>query len=139
MGEYVLNLNDFKERAVFDDEIGRYSYPVDIHASRSGDQAYQEYKVDFDTLRYKKGESYGVPYRTLIPKKLSNVWVAGRCVSTDRYIQSSIRVMPGCYLTGQAAGTAAALALKKKTDTRGVSVSELQSLLKKAGMYLPNC
>jgi hypothetical protein len=139
MGDYVLDLNDFQKRAVFDDEIGRYTYPVDIHASRSGDEAYQEYKVDFDTLRYGKGESYGVPYRILTPKKLSNVWVAGRCVSTDRYMQSSIRVMPGCYLTGQAAGTAAAIAGKKDTDARGVSVTELQQQLKQAGMYLPNC
>ncbi len=139
MADYVLNLEDFKKRAVFEDEIGRYKYPVDIHASTSGDEAYQEYKVDFDTLRYGKGESYGVPYRVLTPKKLTNVWVAGRCVSTDRYMQSSIRVMPGCYLTGQAAGTAAAMATKKDTDTRGVSVTELQQILKKAGMYLPNC
>ncbi len=139
MGDYVLDLEDFKERAIFEDEIGRYKYPVDIHASRSGDEAYQEYKTDFDTLRYGRGESYGVPYRILTPQKLSNVWVAGRCVSTDRYMQSSIRVMPGCYLTGQAAGVAAAIAKEKGTDTRGIKVNELQKRLKKMGMYLPHC
>jgi hypothetical protein len=75
----------------------------------------------------------------LLPKNLSNVLVAGRCVSSDRYIQSSIRVMPGCFITGQAAGVAAALAIEKRTDTRGFSVSELLRRLKSAGAFLPNC
>ena len=90
-------------------------------------------------MRYKKGESYGIPYRILVPQKLSNVLVAGRCVSSDRYIQGSIRVMPGCFITGQAAGVAAAIAIEKNTDTRGFAIAELQKRLKKMGAYLPNC
>jgi len=139
MGDYVLNLDDFKRRAVFDDEIGRYCYPVDIHAARSDQASYDEYARDFQNLRYGQGESYGVPYRVLVPQKLTNVLVAGRCVSSDRYIQSSIRVMPGCFITGQAAGVAAAIALERGTDTRGVPVTELQSRLKSIGAFLPNC
>ena len=115
VGDYVLNVEDFKRRAVFDDEIGRYCYPVDIHAARSDQASYDEYARDFKNLRYDKGESYGVPYRVLLPNGLSNVLVAGRCVSSDRYIQSSIRVMPGCFITGQAAGVAAAIAIEKGT------------------------
>ncbi|UCG47602.1 MAG: FAD-dependent oxidoreductase [Phycisphaerales bacterium] len=139
MGDYILNLDDFKKRAVFDDEIGRYSYPVDIHSSKPGDEGYEKYAKDFKTLRYGKGENYGIPYRILVPKKLSNLLIAGRCVSTDRYMQSSIRVMPGCFITGQAAGIAAAIAVEKSTDTRGVPVAELQQRLKKIGAFLPNC
>ena len=138
MGDYVLNLDDFKRRAVFDDEIGRYCYPVDIHAAKSDQASYEEYARDFKSLRYGQGESYGVPYRVLVPKGLSNVLVAGRCVSSDRYIQSSIRVMPGCFITGQAAGVAAAIALEKGTDTRGVPVPDLQARLKSVGAFLPN-
>lgn len=138
MGDYVLNLDDFKRRAVFDDEIGRYCYPVDIHAARSDQASYEEYARDFKSLRYGRGESYGVPYRVLVPKGLSNVLVAGRCVSSDRYIQSSIRVMPGCFITGQAAGVAATIALEQGTDTRGVPVPELQARLKAVGAFLPN-
>lgn len=139
MGDYVLNLDDFKARAVFEDEIGRYSYPVDIHASKPDAASYAEFEKEFRTLRYGKGESYGIPYRVLVPQKLSNVLVAGRCVSTDRYLQGSIRVMPGCYITGQAAGVAAAIAIEKNTNTRGFPVTELQSRLKKMGAFLPNC
>ena len=138
-GDYVLCLDDFKKRAVFPDEIGRYCYPVDIHASKPDAANYKQFAEEFKTLRYKQGESYGIPYRVLVPQKLSNVLVAGRCVSSDRYIQGSIRVMPGCFITGQATGVAAAIAIEKGADTRGVPVPELQARLKKLGGYLPNC
>ncbi len=69
--------------------------------------SYERYAKDFKTLRYGKGESYGIPYRCLVPRGLSNVLVAGRCVSPDRSMQSSIRVMPDCIITGQAIGVAA--------------------------------
>jgi hypothetical protein len=46
--------------------------------------------------------------------------------------------MPGCFITGQAAGVAASLAVEKNTDTRGVEVRELQDRLKKMGGFLPN-
>ena len=138
MGEYVLNLEDFKSRATFSDEIGRYSYAVDIHAAKPDMASYQRYAKEFHELRYGKGESYGIPYRSLVPQKLRNVLVAGRCISTDRYLQSSIRVMPGCFITGQAIGVAAALAAKQDCDARRVPVVELQRRLKAMGAYLPN-
>lgn len=138
MGDYVLNLEDFKSRAVFDDEIGRYSYPVDIHPTSPDVKHFATFMDEFKNLRYGKGESYGVPYRTLVPRELENVLVAGRCISSDRGIQGSIRVMPGCYITGQAAGVAAALAIEGDTDTRGFDVAELQGRLKKMGGFLPN-
>jgi hypothetical protein len=83
--------------------------------------------------------SYGIPYRCLVPRKLTNVLVAGRCVSTDRYMQSSIRVMPGCFITGQAIGVAAAICAKQGCDTRSVPMPELHRRLKNLGAYLPNC
>ena len=139
LGDYVLNLQDFKSRAVFPDEIGRYSYAVDIHAAKPDLASYRRYAASFKTLRYGKGESYGIPYRCLVPRKLTNVLVAGRCVSTDRYMQSSIRVMPGCFITGQAIGVAAAICAQQGCDTRGVPLPALQRRLKDLGAYLPNC
>ncbi|HEY3324902.1 MAG TPA: FAD-dependent oxidoreductase [Planctomycetota bacterium] len=139
MGDYVLNLEDFKKRAVFEDEIGRFSYPVDIHASTPDAKNFAKFEDEFHALRYKKGENYGIPFRTLLPKNVRNLLVAGRCISSDRYIQGSVRVMPGCFITGQAAGMAAAMALDKDADPRKISVQELQSRLKKMGAFLPNC
>lgn len=138
IGDYVMVLDDFLNRAVFDDEIGRYAYPVDIHASDSSKESFSKFEKEHKSYRYKKGENYGIPYRILTPAGLDNVLVSGRCVSCDRYIQSSIRVMPGCYITGQAAGMAAAIAAEQNTHIRGFDVRELQRRLKKMGAFLPN-
>lgn len=139
MGDYVLCLEDFKKRACFDDEIGRYAYPVDIHASKPGRDDFAKFETEFAELRYGIGESYGIPYRALTPRGLGNTLVAGRCISCDRYIQGSVRVMPGCFITGQAAGLAAAMASEREdADIRALSIIELQRRLASMGAYLPN-
>jgi hypothetical protein len=138
VGDYVMTLEDFNKRASFDDEIGRYAYPVDIHPRSTNKADYEKFVQEYQTMRYKKGESYGLPYRSLLVKGLENVLVAGRCISTDRYMQSSIRVMPCCFITGQGAGMAAALAITDQVDLRHVDIHRLQSSLKKIGAYLPN-
>jgi hypothetical protein len=138
IGDYILDIRDFKSQAVFKDEIGRYSYPIDIHIAKPDKENYEKFLKEFTTLRLGKGESYGIPYRVLTPKGLKNVLVAGRCVSTDRNMQASIRVMPGCYITGQAAGVAAAMMVEGKTDSRSIDIRELQVRLKKLGAFLPN-
>ena len=136
--DYTLNVNDFRSRAVFEDEIGRYSYPVDIHVMSTDKAEYERFEQEYiKDLRYGVGESYGIPYRCLIPKKLSNVLVAGRCIGTDRQMQASVRVMPGCFLTGQAAGSAAALASDCE-DVRRIEIDALKQALLKLGAYLPN-
>ena len=86
-------------------------------------------------MRYKKGESYGIPLRSLIPASFSNAFVAGRCMGTDRQMEASIRVQPGCYIVGQAAGTAAAMAVDRQ-DSRSVNAQMLQRELIKGGAYL---
>jgi hypothetical protein len=138
MGDYVLCMDDFASRAVFEDEIGRYCYPVDLHATVPTREAQEKALHEFKTLRYGKGESYGIPYRSLVPQGINNLLVAGRCLSADRPMQGSVRVMPGCYITGQAAGMAAALMVEHETSSRGIDVQELQSRLKGMGAYLPN-
>lgn len=138
IGDYILNIDDFRDLSCFEDEIGRYSYPIDIHIAKPDKDSYDDFLKEFTTMRLGKGESYGIPYRILTPKGLDNTLVAGRCVSTDRSMQASIRVMPGCYITGQAAGVAAALAAKAGTDTRVVAPRDVQKALKDLGAYLPN-
>ena len=136
--DYTLNVDDFINRSVFEDEIGRYCYPVDIHVMSTDKEEYERFSKEYRTsLRYKNGESYGIPYRCLIPVSFKNALVAGRCIGTDRQMQASIRVMPGCFITGQAAGTAAALACEEQ-DVRKISIKELQQSLVKGGAYLPN-
>lgn len=137
-GEYTLCAQDFLDRAVFEDEIGRYCYPVDIHIMSPDKQAYEAFKAEYARFSYGPGESYGIPYRCLIPQKLTNVLTAGKCISADRQMQASVRVMPGCYITGQAAGIAASLACRRGGQTRDIDIHQLQSLIMEAGGYLPN-
>ncbi len=138
VGDYVLSGKDFSDRAVFDDEIGRYAYPIDIHAMKPDKDAYIKFSKEYEKdMRYSVGESYGIPYRALTPSKLTNVLVAGRCISTDRQMQGSVRVMPGCYITGQAAGIAASLSCEKE-DIRSFDIRELQKKICDIGGYLPN-
>ena len=139
MGDYVLCLEDYKKRAVFNDEIGRYAYSIDIHPLSVGKDSYEKHRKQFDQeFRYGKGESYGIPYRTLTPRGIDNLLVAGRCVSTDQMVQGSLRVMPGCFITGQAAGIAAAMAAGSGVSVHRLDVKDLQRRLKAFGAYLPN-
>jgi hypothetical protein len=136
-GEYVLNFDDYIARRTFDDEVGRLSYPVDIHSSTTDAKEQMEVVTRQYETKMGPGESYGIPYRALVVKGLDNSLVAGRCVSTDRAVQSSLRVMPGCFVTGHAAGAGAALAAKGKGNVRGVDTDELRDLLRKQGAYVP--
>jgi hypothetical protein len=139
IGDYVLSLDDYKKRAVFEDEIGRYAYPIDNHPIKPGKDTIKQHREEFDQkYHYKKGESYGIPYRILLPKKVDNLFVAGRCVSADRMVHGSIRVMPACFITGQAAGMAAALVSQEQKTSRQIDISKLLAELKKFGAFLPN-
>lgn len=135
--DYTLCKNDFLRRAVFEDEIGRYCYQVDIHEKKPGSAEYARFCEEYASLRYKKGESYGIPYRCLVPVSFTNVLVAGRCIGSDGAMQGSVRVMPGCFLTGQAAGAAASLCCDTE-DVRKVPFPALADALQSLGAYLPN-
>lgn len=137
-GEYVLTVEDYDARASFEDEIGRNANPLDVHASRC-DKGCQDSSYGLERQQqYPPGESYGIPYRCLIPRRLENVLVAGRCVSTDRLMHGSMRVMPGCFVTGQAAGVAAAMAARKTGGAvRDIDTGELRETLTGQGAYLP--
>ncbi len=136
-GDYRLIREDYETRAIFPDEIGRFNYWLDVHAAEPDPEQFTQH-LALRTNPLQDGESYGIPYRALTPKTLSNLLVAGRCISTDRYLQSSMRVMPGCFITGQAAGMAAALAVEGHTDTRAIAIPALQRRLLAMGAFLPN-
>ncbi len=137
--DYRMVLDDFMRRAVFDDEIGRYCYPIDIHSATNDKAGYEAFRKEHTTLRCLAGESYGISYRALAVRGLENLLTAGRCIGADRYMQSSLRVMPGCYITGQAAGIAAAVACDARdADIHHLDVKAVQSRLISIGAYLPN-
>jgi glycine/D-amino acid oxidase-like deaminating enzyme len=145
LGDYVLVLDDYLARRSFVDEICRNAYNIDVH--RENDMAAvlaanktPEELQQADERKVKqlgKGESYGVPYRCLTPRGLKNVLVAGRCISTDRQVNGSVRIMACCLTTGEAAGMAAAMAAATDQDVHAVDTGRLRACLREQGACLP--
>lgn len=80
--------------------------------------------------------AYQIPYRSLLPVNIDNLLVAGRCLSSDHVAESSLRAISCCTLTGQAAGTAAALTVRDHTVTRNIDIRELRGSLEQQGVDL---
>jgi hypothetical protein len=130
IGEYVLTSDDVLHYRKFDDVIALGNWPIDLHDPTGGTK-----QADIGIL-LKRDRAYQIPYRCLLPKKMDNLLVAGRCISTTREANGSTRVMPICMAIGQAAGTAAALAVAQKTGLRNLEVSALQKRLLEQGAIL---
>ncbi len=108
-GEYVLTIDDYLQRKHFNDDIANNCYWIDCHSVNNKENTYY---TDDPNWFYKKGETHGIPFRCLLPKGIGNLLVAGRCISVERTVLASTRVMPNCLSTDEAAGIAAALAIK---------------------------
>jgi len=121
LGEYVLTREDILQMREFRDVIARGCHPFDIHSPSQTVNQHVEW--------LKPGDSYGIPYQSLIPRKIENLILAGRCISTTHEAHASTRVMGTCMATGQAAGTAAALAIKENTTPRHLDVSIIRGTL----------
>jgi len=127
VGPYQLTEDDVLGCADFDDTIGVNGWPVEAHVA--GD-------VEF---RFAPRESRGfnqLPYRMLVPQHVDNLLVAGRCASMTQRGQSSGRVTGPCFAMGQAAGTAADIALASGTTAAAVDTAVLQRRLEQDGAYL---
>lgn len=121
-GLYTLTVDDLKACVKFEDSIAACNYDIDIHNPEgTGTSHYY----------FKEGTYYTIPYRCLIPKDTDNLLVAGRCISGSHEAQASFRIMPTCCCTGQAAGTAAAVAVQDKTTAAGADIQKIQAILKK--------
>lgn len=128
VGEYTLTYEDLSSGKHFDDVIALCGYPLDIHSPTGAGGG--------STGELPTANVYEIPYRSLVPRDLDNLLVAGRCVSATHEALSAIRVMPPAFAMGQAAGTAAALAIEWGRPPRDVPVPQLQDLLLRQGAYL---
>ena len=127
-GLRTLTVNDVLNCVVPEDSVLIAANSVDVHG-RFGPTS-NEY------ITIPEGKYYGIPYGCLVPETHSNLLVAGRCLSADSESAGAVRVMPPCMAMGQAAGTAAALALKENCDVRKLDVDLLRSELKKNNVEL---
>ncbi len=113
-GEYLLKMEDAEKGRDFDDAVLRSTLSI------------------FE----KRGVVYSIPYRCLIPKKIKNLIVAGRCISVEPELMDSIREIPVCMATGQAAGVAASLSAGTGIWFRDLDVKSLQTGLAAQGINL---
>jgi 2-polyprenyl-6-methoxyphenol hydroxylase-like FAD-dependent oxidoreductase len=123
LGDYVLNGQDVLEGRKFADGIAQCSYPIDIHDPQGPRGRLEGIHADH----------YEIPYRCLVPRQVSNLLVAGRPISADHEGAASARVIPPCYATGQAAGTAASLSLQQSVSPREVDIEHLRKTLQEQG------
>jgi hypothetical protein len=136
VGEYRLDMAHFRARRKSFDDIACYHNETDVHVvGRSTADIRRRQNTDIDVW-LKPGEHYGIPYRTLIPKGVGNLLVAGRGLSCDRIMHGSVRPMPACFATGEAAGLAAALAARGNGRVRDVNLRALQQGLLRRGAFI---
>ena len=125
IGEHVLTVEEVLQGKKFDDGVGANAWPVEVVSAE---------KRKFVFL---KGDDFHtIPYRSLIPKMMENLLMAGRFMSCTHDAQASIRVMGPACVMGQAVGTAAALSIKEGVTPRKLGVKLLQQELEAAGAFL---
>lgn len=138
LGEYVLDYDDYVARRKFPDQIAIFAKAIDIHVYDCTEEQYQRYYTEFNEIdRYAPGEYYGIPYGVLVPKGSQNLWVAGRCVSTDVKVQGSLRVQPAASMMGQAAGVAAVQSIATGQPACALDTEALVQSLRKQDANLP--
>ena len=126
-GEYLLTENDLKDCVKFDDAIAAGNYDIDIHNPEGSGTSHYYFPA---------GTWYTIPYRSLQPKNADNLLVAGRCISSTHEAQASYRIMPIVATLGQAAGIAAAVALKQGTGVKQADIREIQRVLLSEGAFI---
>lgn len=126
-GVHILTEEELKNCTKFEDGVALGNYDIDIHnPAGSGTSHYY----------FKDGEYYTIPYRSLLPKELDNLLVAGRCISAKHEAQASVRIMPICACMGEAAGTAIAVAHHTGTNTHTVNIEKIREKLTENGAIL---
>jgi hypothetical protein len=121
-GEYVLRLQDIQQGVFPDDKVAEAWYDLD------------PWGMNLSKVQ-KVVPPYGSPYRSLIPLGVEGLLTAGRIISGTHIAASSYRVQPICSNTGEAAGTAAAMAAAANTGVRNIDIKKLQANLDGYGLF----
>lgn len=125
-GEYRLTREDVLGAKQFEDAIGLCGAPVEDHHSGA----------DTRWAYLPEGETVGIPFRTLVPQKVENLLVAGRCFSATHDAHAAVRSMAQCMAMGQAAGCASAHCVARRQSPRELPIPALQDALRNLGATL---
>jgi FAD dependent oxidoreductase len=132
IGQHVLNEEDIMKSRSFDDAVATGCWYLDLHPNKTTLGRANDFKPE----KVQPGP-YDIPYRALLPQKIENLLVAGRCHSATRGAHASTRVTVTAMAMGEAAGTAAAMALKAKTEVSLLDGQKVRETLsaRKAGPF----
>jgi hypothetical protein len=138
VGEYELDVDDYMARRKFPDQIALFNKFIDIHPYDASDAEWERFRADAEQQkRLSPGEAFGIPYGILVPRGWENLWVAGRCASSDVETHGSIRVQPAAAMMGQAAGTAAVQSIQTGKSGGDLDTAVLVESLRRQGAHLP--
>jgi hypothetical protein len=126
-GHYALTGEDVVSCASFADTIGVNGWPIEAHVAGDVQWRWPE--------KGSRGYNH-LPYRMLLPLGITNLLVAGRCASMTHEGQSAARVSGGCFVMGEAAGTAAHLSIASGVALGDVETGALHRTLENAGVFL---
>lgn len=126
IGETVITAEDYINCIHYPDSVCYAFYPIDLHVLNGIEQKF-----------HKENTVSEVPFTALIPKNSKRILCAGRCISSDTYANSALRVEAVCMATGQVAGCAAAIAAKQETDIKNICFEELSTTLKNMKCIVP--
>ncbi|MEO6003900.1 MAG: FAD-dependent oxidoreductase [Opitutus sp.] len=147
MGVYLMTEHDVQNRTLFSDEVAYGGWFLDLHtpggllAPTSEPASAEGYKPTSDYSQKSYVGPYGLPLRSLISRDVDNLMMAGRNISVTRAALGTARVMATTALMGQAAGTAAVVALAEKRSPANLlpgDVAMIQQALLRDGCFLPN-
>jgi hypothetical protein len=130
LGRYVLTRDDVMSARDAWDAVARCGAPLEDHDG--GEATVWEYIGGAKP----SGDTYGIPYRCLLPVDIDGLLVAGRCLSATHDAHASVRSMAQCMAMGQAAGTAAAMGVRAEVQPGDLDVDELRTQLTKDGVIL---
>lgn len=123
-GRYTLTVEDVYEERTSSEGVAVCAFPIDIHDPTGADLQWVRRKQDF---------CYDIPYGVMVPQKIGNLLVTGRCISATHEALASARISATAMALGQAAGTAACLALDQKVAFDHLDVAHLQQELRRQG------
>jgi hypothetical protein len=127
IGEYELTDEDLVAGTSFEDAVASCCYPVDIHVAEAGKSI----------LKMIGGKGYyTIPYRSLISAGEPRMIAAGRCISSQRAAFASLRIIGTAMALGEAAGTAASLALSRGCDFRDLPAEQLGKTLEEQNLRI---
>ncbi len=128
VGQHVLTEDDLMQHRSFDDAIATGCWYLDLHPNKTTVGSAN----DFNPTKVQP-EPYDIPYRSLLPRQIENLLVAGRCHSATRGAHASTRVTVTAMAMGEAAGLAAAMAVRDKSSPQEVSGIKVRETLSAAG------